>query len=148
MEKTIEKLIDIKSKVTVYLDDEKVPFGEFQPPAKLVLDTTKIKDGKHELKIKAVSTSGIEGVRIIPFEVRNGPAIDVVGLKDNEIIESNTSITINAYGSESSETFILRGSETPKAIPSWVWACVIAFVCFAIFYFITHWSMDSYKSFF
>lgn len=137
-----------KRKVTVYLDDEKVPFGVFEPPAKLVLDTTKIADGKHELKIKAVSSNGIEGIRIIPFEVRNGPEIAVVGLKDNEIIESNTVITINAYGSETSESFIIRGSETPKAVPSWVWACIIAFVGFAIFYFITHWTMATYKSFF
>ncbi|EMY80529.1 cytochrome C [Psychroflexus gondwanensis] len=137
-----------KRKVTVFLDDEKVPFGVFEPPAQLVLDTTKIADGKHELKIKAVSSNGIEGVRIIPFEVRNGPEIAVVGLKENEIIESNTVITVNAYGSETSESFIIRGSETPKAVPSWVWACIIAFVGFAIFYFITHWTMDTYKSFF
>jgi len=137
-----------KRKVTVFLDNEKVPFGVFEPPAKLVLDTTKIADGKHELKIKAVSSNGIEGLRIIPFEVRNGPEIAVVGLKDNEVIESNTVITINAYGSETSESFIIRGSETPKAVPSWVWAFLIAFAGFAIFYFITHWTMETYKSFF
>ncbi len=141
-------MMENKRKVTVFLDDEQVPFGVFEPPAKLILDTTKIADGKHKLKIKAVSSNGIEGVRIIPFEVRNGPEIAVIGLKDNEIIESNTSITINAYGSETSESFIIRGSETPKAVPSWVWACIIAFVGFAIFYFITHWTMDTYKSFF
>ena len=82
--------MDKKRKVTVFLDEEKIPFGVFEPPAKLVLDTTKIADGKHELKIKAVSSSGVEGVRVIPFEVRNGPEIAVVGLKDNEVIESNT----------------------------------------------------------
>ncbi|MEZ4810325.1 MAG: cytochrome C [Allomuricauda sp.] len=137
-----------KRKVTVFLDDEKIPFGVFEPPAKLVLDTTKIPDGKHELKIKAISSTGIEGVRTIPFEVRNGPEISVVGLKDNEVIESNTSITINAYGSETTESFIIRGSETPKGIPSWVWACIIIFIGFAIFYFITHWNIGDYKSFF
>jgi hypothetical protein len=137
-----------KRKVTVFLDDEKVPFGEFEPPAKLVLDTTKIADGKHELKIKAVSSNGIEGVRIIPFEVRNGPEIAVIGLKENEVIESNTVITINAYGSETAESFIIRGSETPKAVPSWVWAFLIVFACFAVFYFITSWNIGSYKSFF
>jgi len=137
-----------KRRVIVFLDEEKIPFGEFEPPAKLVLDTTKIPDGKHQLKIKAVSSTGVEGVRVIPFEVRNGPEIAIVGLKDNEVIESNTVITINAYGSETSESFIIRGSETPQAVPSWVWACLIAFVGFAIFYLITHWTMDTYKSFF
>jgi len=137
-----------KREVTVFLDNEKVPFGTFEPPAKLILDTTKIADGKHELKIKAISSTGIEGVKVIPFEVRNGPEIVVVGLKENEIIESNTAITINAYGSEIIESFIIKGSETPKAIPSWVWACIIIFMAFSIFYFITHWNMDTYKSFF
>jgi len=97
-----------KRQVIVFLDDEKIPFGVFEPPAKLVLDTTKIVDGKHELKIKAISSSGIEGVRVIPFEVRNGPEIAVVGLKDNEVIESNTTVTINAYGSETTESFIME----------------------------------------
>ncbi len=137
-----------KREVTVFLDDEKIPFGVFEPPAKIVLDTTKIPDGKHELKIKAISSMGIEGVRVIPFEVRNGPEISVIGLKENEIIESNTAIVVNAYGSENIESFIIKGSETPKAIPSWVWACIILFVAFAMFYFITHWDMDTYKSFF
>ncbi|WP_346882651.1 cytochrome C [uncultured Algibacter sp.] len=137
-----------KREVTVFLDDDKIPFGVFEPPAKIVLDTTKIPDGKHELKIKAISSMGIEGVRVIPFEVRNGPEISVVGLKENEIIESNTAIVVNAYGSETTESFIIKGSETPKAVPSWVWACIIMFVAFAIFYFITHWNMDTYKSFF
>ncbi|WP_299183980.1 cytochrome C [uncultured Aquimarina sp.] len=136
-----------KRQVTVFLDDEKIPFGVFEPPAKIVLDTTKIPDGKHELKIKAISSMGIEGVRVIPFEVRNGPEISVVGLKENEVIESNTAIVVNAYGSETTESFIIKGSETPKAVPSWVWACIILFVAFAIFYFITHWDMETYKSF-
>ena len=39
-----------KRKVSVLLDNEKIPFGVFEPPVKLVLDTTKIPDGKHELK--------------------------------------------------------------------------------------------------
>lgn len=134
-------------RVTVYLDDEAVPFGVFEPPARIILDTKKIPDGKHELKIKAMSSGGIEGVKIIPFEVRNGPSISVLGIKPNEIIESNTAITINAYGSETTERFIIQGSETPKAIPSWVWALLIGFVAFAIFYFITSWTMDGYKSF-
>ena len=136
-----------KRTVSLILDNEKIPFGVFEPPVKLVLDTTKIPDGKHELKINAISSSGIESVRIIPFEVRNGPEIAVVGLKDHEVIESNAAIIINAYGSETSESFIIRGSETPKAIPSWVWACIIVFVSFAMFYFITHWNMKTYKSF-
>lgn len=133
--------------VKVFLDDEQKPFAEFAPPVKFVLDTTKIPDGKHRLKIVAKSSSGVEGVRMVPFEVRNGPAISILGLKDNEIIDTQTPITINAYGSETNDSFVIRGSETPKAIPAWVWALLIAFIAFGIFYFIMYWTPEFYKSF-
>ena len=134
--------------VKVYLDEEANPFAEFAPPVKFVLDSTKIPDGKHRLKIVAKSSSGVEGIRYVPFEVRNGPAISVLGLKDNEVIDAQNSITINAYGSETNDSFVIRGSETPKAIPAWVWALVIAFIAFGFFYLIMYWTPEFYKSFF
>ena len=137
-----------KRNIRVFLDEETTPFGEFTPPAKIVLDTTKIKDGKHTLKIIARSSKGIEGVKEIPFEVRNGPQISVVGLKDNEIIDSQNSILINAYGNESTKNFLIEGSETPKPIPSWIWACVLLFIGFGIFYSIWLWNSSNYTSFF
>lgn len=133
--------------IKVFLDDDPVPFAEFSPPVKFLFDTTKIPDGKHQLKIVAKSTNNIEGIRVIPFEVRNGPAIAVVGLKENETINEQVSITINAYGSERKDLFVITGSETPKAIPSWVWALLILFVAFALFYLIMYWDQALYKSF-
>ena len=135
-------------KVKIYLDNEKIPFGQFSPPVKFTLDTTKLTDGKHELKIVAKSSSGVEGQRIIPFEVRNGPEIAVVGLEKDEIVDSEVAITVNAYGSETNDQFIIKGSETPKAIPSWIWALVISFIAFGIFYAIMNWTPEFYKSFF
>lgn len=139
--------LEDKRVVKVFLDDEPAPFAEFAPPVKFVLDSTKIPDGKHQLKIVAKSSGGTEGVRVIPFQVRNGPAISVLGLKDNEVIDTQTPITINAYGSETNDRFIIRGSETPKAIPAWVWMLVIAFIAFGIFYLIMYWTPEFYKSF-
>lgn len=136
-----------KRVVKVYLDDETLPFGDFKPPVKFVLDTTKIPDGKHQLKLVAKSSTGVEGIRIIPFEVRNGPAISVVGLHDNEVVDQQIPITINAYGSETNDQFVIRGSETPKAIPSWMWAMLIGFMGFALFYFVMYITPDLYKSF-
>ncbi|GAB1446113.1 MAG: cytochrome C [Cyclobacteriaceae bacterium] len=133
--------------IKVFMDEETRPFAEFSPPVKFILDTTKIPDGKHQLKIVAKSSGGLEGVKTIPFEVRNGPAISVVGLKRNEIVEDQIPITINAYGSEGNDVFVVKGSETPKGIPAWVWALVIAFVGFALFYIIMYWSPEFYKSF-
>ncbi|MCM4167271.1 hypothetical protein KCTC52924_02852 [Arenibacter antarcticus] len=134
--------------IKVYLDEEQQPFAEFAPPVKFVLDTTKIPDGKHILKIVARSSNNVEGIRTIPFEVRNGPSISVVGLKNNEVVDTQIPITINAYGSETKDSFVIRGSETPKAIPAWVWALIISFVGFAMFYIIMYWNPELYKSFF
>lgn len=134
--------------IKVFLDSDPRPFAEFAPPVKFVLDTTKIPDGKHSLKVVAKSSKGVEGVKTIPFEVRNGPEISVVGLKENEVVDTQIPITINAYGSETNDEFIIKGSETPKAIPAWVWALLISFVGFAFFYFIMYWNPEFYKSFF
>lgn len=134
--------------IKIFLDDDPKPFAEFSPPVKFVFDTTKIPDGQHKLKIVAKSTDGIEGIRTIPFEVRNGPAIAVVGLNENEVVSEQIPITINAYGSERKDVFVVTGSEKPKAIPAWVWALLISFIGFALFYFIMYWNPDLYKSFF
>ncbi len=134
--------------IKVFLDDETKPFAEFRPPVKFVMDSTKIPDGKHRLKIVAKSSSNVEGIKIIPFEVRNGPEIAVVGLKSNEVVDDQVAITINAYGSERKDEFVVTGSETPKGIPAWVWAIVIGFIGFALFYFIMYSTPEFYKSFF
>jgi hypothetical protein len=135
-------------KIRVFLDEDPLPFAEFSPPVKFVLDTTKIPDGKHQLRIVAQSTSGKEGVKTVPFEVRNGPSIAVVGLQDGDVVTDQVPVTINSYGSERKDFFLIRGSETPKGIPTWVWATLISFVGFALFYFIMYWTPDYYKSFF
>lgn len=134
--------------IKVFLDDSTKPFASFAPPVKIILDTTKIPDGKHTLKIVAKSSNNVEGVREIPFIVRNGPEIAVVGLKENETVDSQIPITINAYGSETSDFFVIRGSETPKAIPAWVWSLLVLFFAFGLFYLIMYWSPELYKSFF
>jgi len=134
--------------IKVFLDGEDRPFAEFSPPVKFVLDTTKISDGKHELKIVAKSSQGVEGLKKISFEVRNGPEISVVGLSENEVVDAQLPITINAYGSETNDNFVIKGSETPKAIPAWVWALLISFLAFALFYAIMYWNQELYTSFF
>lgn len=134
--------------IKIFLDEDPMPFAEFTPPVKFIFDTTKIQDGKHIMRIVAKSTNGVEGVKNIPFEVRNGPAISVHGIEDNEVVDSHIPITINAYGSERNDVFVITGSETPNAIPAWVWALLIGFIGFAMFYFIMFWNSDLYKSFF
>ncbi|MDF9796499.1 hypothetical protein OKW21_001762 [Catalinimonas alkaloidigena] len=144
----LTETLENKRVIKIFLDDEDVPFAEFKPPVKFMMDTTKIPDGKHHLKIIAKSSNNVEGIKVIPFEVRNGPEIAVLGLRPNEVVDEKVSITVNAYGSERRDQFVVTGSETPKGIPAWVWAIVIGFIGFAIFYFIMYWTPDFYKSFF
>jgi|SRR5690625_4654345 len=137
---------DTSRVVKVFLDDEKQPFGEFKPPVEMMLDTTKIPDGEHKLKVVAKSSGMVEGVKEIPFTVKNGPEITVMGLKPNQVVDSETAITINAYGSETDNEFIMRGSEDPKPAPFWIWVLIILVVAFGVFYAIMYWTPEFYKS--
>lgn len=127
-----------KKRVKVFIDDASQPVGDFLPPVNFQLDTTKLTDGEHSLKIIANSSDGIEGIKVIPFVVRNGPQIDVDGLKDHDVVDESIDLTINAYGSESQEQFLVSGSETPKAVPSWLWVLLISFVSWGIFYLVSN----------
>ncbi len=145
---TSNKIIDLEDNrvVKVFLDDEEKPFGEFEPPVEIMLDTTKIPDGEHTLKIIAKSSGNREGIKIIPFTVKNGPEITVMGLKPNQTVDRETAITINAYGSENEDQFVMRGSEDPKPIPAWFWALLILVIAFAAFYLVMYWTPEFYKS--
>jgi|AntDeeMinimDraft_5_1070356.scaffolds.fasta_scaffold00272_23 hypothetical protein len=134
--------------VKVFLDDEEKPFAEFAPPVQFVLDTTKIPDGEHRLKIVAKSSNEIEGVKVVPFRVKNGPEISIEGLKENETIDTETPVVINAYGSETNDRFIIRGSENTKPIPAWIWALAISIFAFGLYYLLMYWTPEFYESFF
>lgn len=142
------KQIEDQRLVKVFLDDDERPFGEFKPPVEIVLDTTKIPDGNHVLKVVAKTSGSVEGVKVIPFVVKNGPEISVIGLKPNQTLNTQTSVVINAYGSETTDKFVIRGSEDPKPIPAWMWALVIIFIAFGLFYLVMFWTPEFYKSFF
>ena len=134
------KEIQENNQVRIFLDDDPAPFAEFKAPVRFMLDTTKLVDGKHSLRIVSRSTDGKEGTNHIRFTVRNGPAITVVGLKDGDVVDDKVPLIINAYGSERKDLFIVQGSETPKAIPSWIWVILISFIGWAIFYLIMYWT--------
>lgn len=129
--------MEAKSKVIIFVDDNKNPIGEFDAPVNFDLDTRKLEDGQHHLKIISKDPTGKEGIRLIPFTVRNGPAIAIEGLKENEIVDGVLPIMINAYGKGNQKQFLIDGSETPKSIPSWLLAAILVFVSWAIFYIIT-----------
>ena len=130
-----------KSKIVVFIDDEEQPVAAFTSPVNFELDTRKLVDGKHTLKIVSKDPSGKEGIRLIPFEVRNGPAIDVEGIRENAVVDGVLPIMINAYGKGDQKMFLIEGSETPKSIPSWVWILIIGFAGWALYYLFAYLSL-------
>lgn len=130
-----------KSKVLLFVDDEPNPIAELSTPVKFELDSKKLTDGEHVLKIVSKSPSGREGIEQIKFTVRNGPAIAVEGIHNNDIIDGILPIMINAYDKGNKPQFLLEGSETPHSIPSWLWIILLGFVGWAAFYAITNFSI-------
>jgi hypothetical protein len=124
--------------VRLFMDNSPTPFAEYAPPVKIDLNTTHLIDGDHVLKVVARSSNGTEGVRLIPFTVRNGPAISVIGLDKGDTVSDVIPVTISAYGSERNDSFVITASETPTAIPAWVWATVIGFVGWGSYYLISY----------
>ncbi len=131
-----------QSKVLIFLDDELKPYGEYMVPINFELDTKKLVDGDHVLKIVSKDPMGKEGIRKIPFIVRNGPSVAVEGLNEHDIVDGIIPIMINAYGKGDQKIFLIEGSETPRSIPAWVWAIVIGFAGWAIYYAVISMNMS------
>ena len=127
-------IMNPKSRLFVFLDDSDQPVAEFEAPIRFELDTRKLVDGEHKLRIVGKDPSGREGIRVIPFTVRNGPAIAIEGLKNNDVVDGVLPIMINAYGKGDQKQFLIDGSETPRSIPSWLWALIILFAGWAAYY--------------
>ena len=130
-----------KSKVLVFIDDASQPLGAFDAPIHFDFDTRKLVDGQHTFKVVSKDPSGKEGILIVPFTVRNGPAISIEGLKQNDVVDGVLPIMINAYGKGDQKKFLIDGSETPQSIPSWVWILIIGIAGWVIYYLISYLTM-------
>ena len=116
-------------RVEIFVDEEQAPRGAFEPPGQLELDTSNLTDGPHVLRVRASEGDGAAGNQEIPFVVRNGPGIAVVGLRKQEVVHGRVPILVNAYESRLGEVFAPGRAETPAPIPTWTW--VLAPVVFA-----------------
>lgn len=125
-----------KSKIFIFIDQEVKPIAELISPVNFELDTSKLVDGKHVIKIVSKDPTGKEGIRLIPFEVRNGPAIAIEGIQENAVVDGIVPIMINAYGKGNQKNFLIVGSETPQSIPFWIFILLILFVGWAIYYLV------------
>ena len=88
-------------RIEIFIDEESVPRQTLEPPATLELDTEGLADGPHRLRVHAIEDSGTVGVEEIPFTVRNGPGIAVVGLSDGDTVRGRIPLLINAFASRS-----------------------------------------------
>lgn len=130
-----------KSTIFIFIDDETRPVAEVLSPVSFELDTRKLTDGDHVLKIVSKDPAGKEGIRKIPFVVRNGPAIAIEGLKEHAVVDGVLPLMINAYGKGDQKSFLIEGSETPQSIPWWVWTLIIGFAGWALYYLFTYFSI-------
>src|SRR6516225_4179409 len=108
-------------RIEIFIDDESVPRQTLEPPATLELDTEGLADGPHRLRVHAIEDSGTVGVEEIPFTVRNGPGIAVVGLSDGDTVRGRLPLLINAFASRPGDAFEPARAETPAPIPTWAW---------------------------
>ncbi len=130
-----------KSTILIFIDEDTKPVAEVLSPVSFELDTRKLTDGEHILKIVSRDPAGKEGIRRIPFVVRNGPAIAVEGIKENAVVDGVLPLMINAYGKGDQKSFMIEGSETPQSIPAWVWILIIGFAGWAMYYLFRYYAM-------
>ena len=126
-----------RSSIIIFIDDDPQPVGSFRSPINFELDTRKLVDGEHFLRVISKDPQGKEGIRKIPFTVRNGPDISIEGLRENQVVDGVIPVMINAYGKGDQKVFLIEGSEVPRSIPGWVWIGHILFGGWAIYYLIT-----------
>lgn len=130
-----------KSTIFIFIDNDSKPIAKVLSPVSFELDTRKLTDGEHTLRIISKDPTGKEGIRKIPFVVRNGPAIDIEGIKEYAIVDGVLPIMINAYGKGDQKGFLISGSETPQSIPWWVWIIIIGFSGWAMYYMFMYYSI-------
>lgn len=123
-----------KNKVFLFIDEEEKPLAVLETPVRFELDTQRLSDGAHVLKIVSQDFDGKEGIRFIPFTVKNGPSIEVEGIKEQAVVDGVVDIMINAYGKANPKAFLITGSETPQSIPYWVWITIIVVIAWGMYY--------------
>jgi hypothetical protein len=132
----------MNSKILIFIDDDPAPLTNVSAPVNLQLDTRKLVDGAHKLRIVSQDPAGVEGIREINFQVRNGPAIIVEGIGEGETVDGILPLMINAYSKGDQKTFLIDGVESPQSVPVWVWITIISFVAWSIFYTVSYLSSN------
>jgi len=112
-------------RIDVYFDNDSNPYKSFTAPDTFCFDSTCLADGTHELRFVAVDDDEIASERRMALTVRNGPAIAVHGLFDNDVVAGRMDVLVNAYGSKFGDQFEPARMETPAPIPTWTWVLIL-----------------------
>ena len=121
-------------RIEIFIDDEAAPRYTLAPPATLTLDTEGLADGPHRLRVRAIEDSGTVGVEEIPFTVRNGPGIAVIGLSGGQTVRGSVPLLVNAFASHPGDVFEPMRAETPAPIPTWAWVLFLAVVAWGMWF--------------
>jgi mono/diheme cytochrome c family protein len=121
-------------RIDIFVDDEGHPRASVEPPAEFELDTTGLADGSHVMRVRATGGEGPAGIEEIPFVVRNGPGIAIVGLRKQEVVRGHVPILVNAYESRPGDVFEPGRVETPAPIPTWTWVLALVVLTWAMWY--------------
>ena len=126
-----------ESRIRVFIDDDPEAITDYRPPTEVTLDTTRLTDGEHRLRIEARDATGSLGVRTVPFIVRNGPGITLSGLRDGAAVHGTLNFRVNAFGAE--EPFEPQRAESRSPTPVWVWVLALVVLAWSAWYVATLW---------
>jgi mono/diheme cytochrome c family protein len=129
-----------RNQIDIFLDDASAPLLSATPPLSFELDTSRLPDGPHMLRIEAYDAHGVKGIRTIDFSVRNGPGIAVSGIQQNDVLDGKIPVMVNAYGGTSAVDWEPAQAETPAPPPTWAWVLLIIVAAFGMFYGVQQWS--------
>ncbi len=128
------------NRIDVFLDDGAEPIASYSPPLRFELDTTRLPDGSHTLRVEAYDSFGTKGVKVVRFTVRNGPGIVVSGLRQDDVLEGTVPVLVNSYGGAVESKWEPSRAETPSPVPTWAWVLVIMLVAYGLYYGVQHWN--------
>src|SRR5690606_8758723 len=128
------------NRIDVFLDDGAEPIASYSPPLRFELDTTRLPDGPHTLRVEAYDSFGTKGVKVVRFTVRNGPGIVVSGLRQDDVLEGTVPVLVNSYGGAVESKWEPSRAETPSPVPTWAWVLVIMLVAYGLYYGVQHWN--------
>jgi len=121
-------------KIEVYLDRQDTPITVIQPPDTFRFDTTKLEDGPHRLRFKAIAGDGSTSLRNTDFVIRNGPGIAVHGIRNGDVVAGQITVLANAYSSKVGDVFEPMRIETPAPIPTWAWLIFLVVFAWGMWY--------------